>query len=64
VRAQIERVVTTELVVEHYVEEEEAPDILREHLRMISEEEYRAEVGEEVYALEAYCAPPSGVWPK
>ncbi len=64
VQAQIERVVTTELVVEHYVEEEEAPDILREHLRMISEDEYRAEVGEEVYALEAYCAPPSGAWRK
>ncbi|CAK9780447.1 hypothetical protein CC85DRAFT_300397 [Cutaneotrichosporon oleaginosum] len=55
VRAQIARNVAAELILEHYVDEDDAPAIVDENLRIITHEEYRAEIGEELYAFESYC---------
>ncbi|BEI82888.1 hypothetical protein CcaverHIS002_0307560 [Cutaneotrichosporon cavernicola] len=65
VREKIKGNVAVELISEYYVEEDEAPDILEQHLRFITDEEYRAETDEEVYALETYMQPPTvETWPQ
>lgn len=56
----IKRVVAASLTAMSYVEMEEAPGFVEKHLRLLSEDEYRAEIGEDMYALEAYSAPPDG----
>lgn len=59
-RIQLVKSIQGYLVQWHYVEPDDAPDLIARLLRFFTMNEYRAAIGEELYALEEYCPPPAG----
>ncbi|GMK53812.1 hypothetical protein CspeluHIS016_0103980 [Cutaneotrichosporon spelunceum] len=64
-RTKIKDNVAKGLTFERFVDEDEAPGIVEQYLRIITEDEYRAETGEEMFALETFMfAPTADTWPQ
>lgn len=54
-RQEVQRAFRTRLRWEGVTEEKDAKDLVRRHVVVLTEDEYRDSIGEEMFALEAYC---------
>lgn len=61
IRIEMMNTIEGALVNFRHVEREDAKDLVAHRLRFVSEEEYRASIGEEMYALEGFCTTPTGL---